>query len=62
MGTEHFRRYFLIRLALIWNSCFVEDIPLAVSEGIETYILFNITVKLRCQIDPVKQRNININE
>ena len=50
--TEHFHRFILFRLALIQNSCFVEDLPVSAYKSIKIDILFNI--KERHEIHPVK--------
>ena len=52
--SEHFHWHILIRLALIHNSYFVKDPPPAVSNCIKTDTLFNIMIKERCEILPVK--------
>ena len=46
---------------MIQNSYFVEDLPVATSKLAKTDTLFNIMIKERCEIHPVKSRNININ-
>ena len=44
------------------QNYFVRDLAVATSKWIKTDILFNVMIKERCKIDPVKQQNINITE
>ena len=54
IGTGHLYRLILIGLAMIENSYFVEDLPVAASKWVKIDILFNIIIKERCEIKSVK--------
>ena len=52
--TEHFYKHNFICLAQIWNSYFVEHLPVGTSQWIKADILLNIRIKERCETHPVK--------
>ena len=56
---EHFQGYILTGLLIMWSNFFVKKISVATSKWIETNTLFNIMIKERREIHPVKLQSIN---
>ena len=59
LRMEHLYSHILIGLALIQNSCFIEDVSVvAASKWLITYLFFNLMMKEKCQMHHSHKKQI----